>query len=272
MSNKEKEQNQNEIENVEDFEEEFEQAGQPSESEKKLITLDTSSLMDISLDEIKTLGVMEKFLAYLVQNNSLPPAIKNPSQAMMILLAGRELGMKPMSALTYIYMIEGRIAFHAQALRGIAIRHGVFPRLLKDSVDEETKVVVGKTADGKIKWGVYPNKVTEYEFKRKMPTGDVYTLRMTYTKLDAQKAGLLKKKAWIENEKAMLRHRCFSMGFREIAADVFFNSATPYEVSELGEQTDTIEVEFDKFDNPVVRDKGANKTTSPQQLNIEDED
>tara|TARA_R100000995_G_scaffold84790_1_gene64855 strand:+ start:1944 stop:2906 length:963 start_codon:yes stop_codon:yes gene_type:complete len=139
-------------------------------------------------------------------------SIKNPQQALVTIMAGRELGMGPFEAMSNIYVIQGRPAYYAHKYGDMIKRTGKYN--FKVEKLTETECVIDFTEDGK--------SVGKSEF----------------TMDDAKKAGLGGVN-WTKYPRNMLYARAITNGARWYCPDAFNGAA--YEPSELG-----AEVEFDE--------------------------
>jgi hypothetical protein len=127
-----------------------------------------------------------------------------------IILAGRELGIAPMSALRSIDIIEGTPAMRAHALRGLVQAHG-HEIWVEESTDTRA-VVCGR---------------------RRLST---HVERSVWSIDRAKKAGLAHKKVWQAHPAAMLIARATAEICRLVAADVLLGM--PYAVEEIGDEHD----------------------------------
>lgn len=139
-------------------------------------------------------------------------SIKNPQQALVTIMAGRELGMGPFEAMSNIYVIQGRPAYYAHKYGDMIKRTGKYNYKVEKLTD--TECVIDFTEDGK--------SIGKSEF----------------TMDDAKKAGLGGVN-WTKYPRNMLYARAITNGARWYCPDAFNGAA--YEPSELG-----AEVEFDE--------------------------
>ena len=183
----------------------------------------------------------------MAQSGCLSKSIKNPQQAFVIMLAGRELGVGPMQALRDISIIDGKTCLSAQAILGRIhkLRLGVAR-------------VVESTAEK-----------CEMYFKRADDPENRGTV--VWTLADAVRAGLLTadkngnitggKDNWRKYPRAMLFNRCASEGAHRYFPDA---SGGLYTVEEMGgeeEPGDITDVDF--VDVTPERFKPASKPADP---------
>lgn len=128
---------------------------------------------------------MSKMLA---QSSLIPTSLKGkPSDVMVILMHGRELGLSPMQSLAEVYVVEGKPSSSAKLKVGLCLQH--------PDVCEYFRLVESS------------DKRAIYETKRR---GSPEPTRLTWTIEQAAKAGLLSKANWKNYPEAMLRARCQS--------------------------------------------------------------
>lgn len=109
----------------------------------------------------------------------VPANIKTPEQAMAVMLAGWELGMRPMTSLRHVYIVNGK-------------------------TDIETRAMVGiiRSRDPRIQfaWPEYTAEAVTCELAR---PGQPLT-RVRYTVEDAKKSGQMKAGPWMSYTRDML--------------------------------------------------------------------
>lgn len=132
-------------------------------------------------------------------------SIKNPQQALVTILAGRELGMGPFESMSNIYVIQGRPAFYAHKYGDMIKRHGKYDYKIVEHTNE--KCTIDFFQDGE-------------------KTGT-----STFTLDDAKVAGL-NNDNWRKYPRNMLFARAITNGARWHCADAFNGAA--YEPEELG--------------------------------------
>lgn len=71
----------------------------------------------------------------LIQSNAMPSYIQNEFQAVMVMQAGYEMGMKPVEALNSLYLVHGQITIWGKAITKQFVKHG-YKLSYKDKADE----------------------------------------------------------------------------------------------------------------------------------------
>jgi hypothetical protein len=146
-----------------------------------------------------------------------PDALRNrPQDALMVLMAGRELGFAPMQSLRLITVIKGKITLAADA----------------------TVALVRKSGEC-VEWRCTETTATKatYVTKRK---GDTEPTTLTWTIEQAQRAGLVSGTGWRSYPEAMLRARCAAALARIVYPDIV---AGIYDPDELAVPLDSGRVE-----------------------------
>ena len=146
-----------------------------------------------------------------------PDALRNrPQDALIVLMAGRELGFAPMQSLRLLTVIKGKVTLTADGTVALVRRSGecVQWRLVESSATRAT-----------------------YTTTRK---GDTEPTTMTWTIEQAQRAGLAGGQGWRSYPEAMLRARCASALARAVYPDLV---AGIYDPEELAQPLDAPKVE-----------------------------
>ena len=89
---------------------------------KSLVPLETrppSALLP-SREEISVMGMLAKSVI-LARGHAVPAALDSAGKAFAVMLAGWELGLKPMTALRHVFVVNGRTEPDAQVMRGIVL-------------------------------------------------------------------------------------------------------------------------------------------------------
>jgi len=137
-----------------------------------------------------------------------PDALRNrPQDALMVLMAGRELGFAPMQSLRLITVIKGKITLAADA----------------------TVALVRKSGEC-VEWRCTETTATKatYVTKRK---GDTEPTTLTWTIEQAQRAGLVSGTGWRSYPEAMLRARCAAALARIVYPDIVAGIYDPDELA-----------------------------------------
>ena len=146
-----------------------------------------------------------KLTAAAVFQSGMYPNIKNEAQAFVLILAGAEMGVGPIEAVSGIALIQGKPTISADLLATLVKRH---PRYDYRVIDHsETVCRIEFSQDGEV------NGVSEF------------------TTEDAQKAGLTGP-TWKKYTKALLFARALTQGTRWYCPDV--TSSAAYTPEELG--------------------------------------
>ena len=144
-----------------------------------------------------------------------PEALRNrPQDALVVLMAGRELGLAPMQSLRMLTVIKGKVTLSADATVALVRRSGecVEWRLVESSATRAT-----------------------YTTRRK---GDTEPTALTWTMDQAQRAGLTGGQQWRTYPEAMLRARCAAALARIVYPDIVAGIYDPDELADpLPQQT-----------------------------------
>jgi hypothetical protein len=160
--------------------------------------------------------------------------LDTPEKVFAIIVAGRELGLSPMTSLRSIHLVEGKPVMAADTIIGLVRASGLC----------ETLQLVEGT-----------DRVATYEAKRR-DTGD--TARITFSWADAERAGLAGKDNWRKYPATMLRHRAAAMVARELFPDVVLN------VYEQGEEDEIRGTVRPVEPTPPARITPAGATSTPR--------
>lgn len=148
----------------------------------------------------------------LAKSGLIPRAlVGKPADILVILMAGRELGIGPMLALRSINVIEGKPAISADLASAL---------ILKSAVCESFRPTEST------------DKKCVYEAKRKGQAA----VTTSFTIEDASRAKLLGKDNWQKFPAAMLRARCALAAGRAVFPDII---AGIYEIDELQKESPT---------------------------------
>jgi hypothetical protein len=153
---------------------------------------------------LKELGKMA------VDSGFLPNSIKNATQAVIIMLKGRELGIPPMQAFSSIAVVNGRPAMSAELMLSLIYKNvaGAVVNFLE--TDSQKCLIEAQRPGGKL-------------------------TRFKWTIEDAKRASLLGKGNWVTYPAAMLRARCTSAMARAMFPDAL--AGVVYTPEELGAHT-----------------------------------
>ena len=151
-----------------------------------------------------------KIAKEMIGTGFLPKAIDTPQKAIAIYLKGSELGIPFMASMAGINIIEGKPTMSANAMMGVCYRD------VPGFAAEFTKL-----ADG-YRGVFYRNGTVRAD--------------LSFTRADAERAGLLGKGPWQKYFDAMCIARVQTMGCRIVGADALMGIA--YTPEELGAEVD----------------------------------
>ena len=149
-----------------------------------LVPLEENRLMRGAPTGIRALQAMLAEAAVYVKSGLLPKDVNTPEKAVLIMAAGRELGIPATYALRNIHVIQGRPTCSAELMMALVQRdHGEDAIRVVES-DNQHAVVVVRVGS--------------------------HTARYTWTLADAEQAKLTQKDTWRQYPRAMLRSRAIS--------------------------------------------------------------
>jgi hypothetical protein len=149
-----------------------------------------------------------------IESGLLPQNITKPEQVAVIVLKGRELGLKPMQSFEFIDIIMGKSALKPKGMLSLIRRGGVKYRTTKDF--EAIKDEQGQVID----------YVTEVQFIR-----DGMEDLVSYKWSDAVAMGLTNKSNWKQQPAIMLYWRAVSKGAARVCPDLINGMYTTEEVA-----------------------------------------
>jgi hypothetical protein len=150
------------------------------------------------------------------RSNLLPRSIDTVEKAIVVALAGKELGLSPMAALTGIYVVNGMYA-----LRGATMLRLIYERIPGARI---TVLTPPEKAD------------RECVVEMARPNSKPQVFRFTLE--DAKKAGYSSKATWQQHTATMLRWAAIRTGARIVFADAIAGCYMEDELEEaqVGEQ------------------------------------
>jgi hypothetical protein len=134
------------------------------------------------------------------------PDLKSQAQAVVKILAGRELGLSPLQAMTDIYIVNGKIAIQAKVIASLIKKSKKYDYHI-DKWDNDECIISFFQINGN------KEKIGESSFTIK----------------DAAKAGIVNKDSWRNYPRNMLFARAISNGGRLFCPDVI-TAYTPEEL------------------------------------------
>ncbi len=132
--------------------------------------------------------------------------VKQPDQAMALMLIAQAEGLHPAIAARDYHIIQGRPALKADAM-----------------------LARFQTAGGSVRWSSMTENKVCGEFSH--PQGGKVEIEWTIEM--ARRAGLTKNPTWTQYPRAMLRARCISEGIRTVFPGVVVGTYTPEEVEDM---------------------------------------
>jgi len=113
--------------------------------------------------------MMTELSKQCIVSGAFPAALKNPAQALVVMQAGVELGMKPMQAIQSMFFIHGRLSMYSSALLALMKKNGLI-------VQWKSLAATGVIAMFSVK-GQEPVEISFgiEDAKRAKLSGDVYT-------------------------------------------------------------------------------------------------
>jgi len=178
------------------------------------------------LDMVASLADVLRLAETLAQARGgfIPAHFQNAAQVAAVILAGRELGVGPMAALRSFYLVNGKLGMDASFVSGRMLAHGIALEWLRDD-DECASVRLTRAG--------MPPYVS------------------TFSRADAERAGLWGSATWRKYPRAMLRARAITAGARAYAADCFAGSV--YTPDELRGGDDRDEQAAQRVQQPAER-------------------
>lgn len=134
--------------------------------------------------------------------------IKSQAQAVVKILAGKELGLAPLEAMTNLYIVNGKVALQSKVIGALIKKGGKYDYTIDKIDDQECVITFYQITD---------NKRAELG-------------KSSFTVKDAAKAGIINKEVWKSYPRNMLFARALSNGARWFASDAFCG----YSVEEIG--------------------------------------
>jgi len=155
-----------------------------------------------------------KFAEIIAPTHFVPGGLRGkPDQVLAAFMLGRELGLGPMRALSWITLVDGRPTLAAEAVRALALSRGHEIRIGDWT---KTRCVLAGRRAGSSEWQ-----------------------EVTYTIDDAKTAGLAGKPSWRQYPMEMLLARATSRLGRLLFADVLGGLGTTEEYADLNGQPES---------------------------------
>lgn len=139
------------------------------------------------------------------------PDVKTQSQAVVKILAGKELGISAFQSVSGVYMVNGKLALQANVMASLIKRSKTYDYTVNKLDETECSITIFSINDGK---------------KEKL--GDsVFTVK------DAAKAGLINKDNWKNYPRNCLFARALSNGARWYCPDIICGWYTTEELEDI---------------------------------------
>lgn len=226
----------------------------------------------------------EKALAAEIVKSGISP-FRKEEDALVAILLGKDLGLKPMVAINNIVSVEGKASMSIHLMMGLAQRAGVTYEVIEDY--EPIYPMFVKGADGKAvpngrvcsysemkdieKPAPQPTDArTRIKFSRKLKDASGEWVTQTFVSdfefSTAVAAKLTNKPNWAYI-KTMMFNRAASKGLRAIAADVIWNMM---ELSELADMYPDVKTTVDATGNIKIIEVPAELVNNQQQEPIQE--
>lgn len=169
--------------------------------------------------EVNDLAVLDKLdslaeIQTLLDSGAIPSSLDTPQKVLTVIQTGKEMGMKPMTALNNIHVIKGRTVISAAMLGALLKARNIEFIWTKDYFEEES---------GKI--------VTELEFEFiSRVSGQPKTTRFSISWGQMELAGYTTKDNWAKYPKEMMRARCLAYAVRALFPEVLLGFYTDSEI------------------------------------------
>lgn len=152
-----------------------------------------------------TLADMQQ-MASAVAQSGLFPHLKQPNQALALMLLCHSKGLHPMEAVERYHVVQGRPVMRADAMLSEFIRGG-----------------------GRVEWHERTDKIADATFSH--PQGG--SVRVAWTFEQAKAANLTGKEVWRQYPRQMLHARCVSEGVRSVLPGATNGLYTPEEAQDM---------------------------------------
>lgn len=167
------------------------------------------TIMDNTLHELQAPMAIGEIFA----KSGMFPDVKSQAQAVVKILAGRELGLTPFEAMGGLYLVGGKLTLTSKIMSGLVKRHPDYDYVIDKLDDTEATL-------------------TFYKKGKELGVS-------TFTIKDAAKAGLVNKDVWKAYPRNMLLNRAISNGCRWFCPEVISGYYSTEEIEDLGEMVTT---------------------------------
>lgn len=158
--------------------------------------------------KLATMEEAYRFAQYVVKSGFAPKGMDQPESVLIALQMGAEVGLAPMQSLQSIAVINGRPGVFGDAALALVRASGLLERYEQKSTAEGATVTVKRKGEAE--------------------------MTTTFTKEDAQKAGLLGKTGpWSQYPARMMLFRARSFALRDAFGDVLKGLRTTEELQDI---------------------------------------
>lgn len=166
---------------------------------------------------IESMADVFRLAGHLAKARGFVPDIylDKPESLAAVILTGIELGLGPMQSMREVYVVKGKPSLSAKLMIALAQRAGVRVRWIKT---DATIATIGVTVPGEVEQ------------------------TMSFSKEDAERAGLWGQGTWKAYPQNMLRARCASNALNAFCPSVFGGSVYEADSGELTEGVPTSNV------------------------------
>lgn len=147
--------------------------------------------------------------------------IKSQAEAVVKILAGRELGLAPLESMTNIYIVNGKVALQAKIIGSLIKKSSKYDYTVEKLDDGECTIAFYALGDA----------------GQKTELG-----KSTFTTKDAARSGIINKEVWKNYPRNMLFARALSNGSKWYCSDVFCGY-TAEEIENTKEITSVITID-----------------------------
>jgi hypothetical protein len=159
----------------------------------------------IDMDELKRPMAIGQVFA----SSGMFPDIKSQAQAVVKILAGKEIGLSPFESMAGIYVVNGKLALTSKVMSGLIKRSKTYDYIVKKLDDQECIITIMK--------------------------GDKELGTSSFSIKDAAKAGLVNKEPWKAYPRNMLFARAVSNACRFYCPEVVSGYYTVEELSDISD-------------------------------------
>jgi len=166
--------------------------------------------LKIEQDTIQPLEILRepKALGEVFAESGMFSDVKTAAQAVVKIIAGKELGLSPIESMNSLYMVNGKIAVSSKIIASLIKKSGKYDYKIEELTEQTCTLV----------------------FSNIEKDEPVVIGKSTFTFKDAAKAGLVNKDNWKNYPRNMLFARALSNGGRWFCPDA---TASFYSVEEL---------------------------------------